>query len=68
MPDTNLIFIANGQERFAFIYDDESHSTLLQTVGRYASDPDIQFSWHDAAIVSQKARRLMTEAKLEGNR
>ena len=45
-------------ERYIFLYDDESPSALLQTFGRYASDPELSFSWYDAAVLSQKVRKL----------
>ena len=47
-------------ERFIFLYDDQSGDRLLQTLGRYAADPELNFSWHDAAMLSQKVRRLTT--------
>ncbi len=45
-------------ERFIFLYDDESCEELLQTLGRYAADPELNFSWYDAALLSQNVRRL----------
>jgi hypothetical protein len=30
---------------------------MLRTFGRYASDPELSFSWYDAAVLSQKLRR-----------
>jgi hypothetical protein len=41
-----------------FIYDDASPNALLQTLGRFAADKDLSFTWYDAAILSQKVRRL----------
>jgi hypothetical protein len=31
---------------------------MLQTLGKYAGDPDLSFSWYDAAVLSQKVRKL----------
>jgi hypothetical protein len=29
----------------------------LRVLGRYASNPDLSFSWYDAAVLSQKIRQ-----------
>ena len=57
----NVLALVKDRERFVFLYDDESTSTLLQTFGRYAADKDISFSWYDAAVLSQKVRNLSRE-------
>lgn len=57
----NVLALVKDGERFVFLYDDESTSTLLQTFGRYAADKDISFSWYDAAVLSQKVRNLSRE-------
>jgi len=54
----NVIALVKESERYIFLYDDESPSALLQTFGRYASDPELSFSWYDAAVLSQKVRKL----------
>lgn len=57
----NVLALVKEGERFVFLYDDESAATLLQTFGRYAADNDLSFSWYDAAVLSQKVRRLQRE-------
>jgi hypothetical protein len=57
----NVLALVKGSERYVFLYDDESAQSLLQTLGRYASDPDLSFTWYDAAILSQKIRRSRDE-------
>jgi hypothetical protein len=54
----NVLALVKESERFIFLYDDESPSALLQTLGKYAADPELSFTWYDAAILSQKVRRL----------
>ena len=53
----NVLALVKESERFIFLYDDESPSALLQTLGKYAADPELSFTWYDAAILSQKVRR-----------
>lgn len=54
----NVLALLKGQERFVFLYDDESADQLLQTLGQYAADPELNFSWYDAATLSQRVRKL----------
>ncbi|MEZ6064840.1 MAG: hypothetical protein R3B90_03835 [Planctomycetaceae bacterium] len=61
----NVLALVKDGERFVFMYDDESCSQLLQTLGRYAADPELAFSWYDAAVLSQKVRRLQQEVEDE---
>ena len=57
----NVLALVKNGERFVFLYDDESASTLLQTFGKYAADPELDFSWYDAAVMSQRVRALQRE-------
>ena len=57
----NVIALVKDGERYVFLYDDESGAQLLQTFGRYAADPELNFSWYDAAVLSQRVRRLQRQ-------
>jgi hypothetical protein len=46
-----------GAERYVFLYDDASRAETLRTLGRYASNPELSFTWYDAAVLSQKIRQ-----------
>ncbi len=59
----NVLALVKGSERYVFLYDDESLRSLLQTLGRYAADPELSFTWYDAAILSQKVRRIRDERR-----
>lgn len=61
----NVLALVKDGERFVFLYDDESCAQLLQTLGRFAADPELNFTWYDAAVLSQKVRRLQQEVKDE---
>lgn len=54
--DINVLAMAKGEERYLFLFNDETRAELLRTLGRFASDPDLSFTWHDAAVLSQKIR------------
>ncbi|WP_437193222.1 hypothetical protein [Planctomicrobium sp. SH527] len=58
--NVNVIALVKDGERYVFLYDDRSVAQLLQTLGRYAADPELNFTWYDAAVLSQKVRRLQS--------
>jgi hypothetical protein len=57
----NVIALVKDAERYIFLYDNESTPALMQTLGRFAGDPELSFSWYDAAVLSQKVRRQNRE-------
>lgn len=54
--DINVIALVKGEERYIFLFNDSQKSETLRTLGRYASDSNLSFSWYDAAVLSQKVR------------
>lgn len=54
----NVFALVKDGQKYVFLYDDVSHDELLQTLGRYAADPELNFSWYDAAVISQRVRAL----------
>lgn len=55
--DINVIALVKGGERYVFLYDDESRDQALEALARHAANPDLSFSWHDAAVLGQKVRQ-----------
>lgn len=55
--DINVLALVKGSERYVFLYDDDSRAEALRVLGRYASNPDLSFTWYDAAVLSQKIRQ-----------
>lgn len=55
--DINVLALVKGSERYVFLYDDEHRAEALRTLGRYASNPELSFTWYDAAVLSQKIRQ-----------
>ncbi|HTQ37689.1 MAG TPA: hypothetical protein VMJ32_01605 [Pirellulales bacterium] len=60
--DINVLALVKGNERYIFLYDDASRAEALRTLGRYASNPELSFSWYDAAVLSQKIRQSTAAA------
>lgn len=61
--DINVLALVKGEERYIFLFDDQNRSEALRTLGRFASNPELSFTWYDAAVLSQKIRKIIpTEA------
>ena len=61
MKDINVLTLVKGAERYVFLYDDASHAELLCSLGRFASNPELSFTWYDAAVLSQRVREASRE-------
>jgi len=54
--DLNVLALVKGAERYIFLFDDAHRGEALRTLARYASNPELSFTWWDAAVGSQKIR------------
>lgn len=52
----NLIVVKKGVDTYVFLYNYSSRLELLRAIGRLASNPELNFTWYDAAMVNEKAR------------
>lgn len=55
--DINVIALVKGGERYVFLYDDDSHEDAIKAIARHAANPDLNFSWYDAAVLGEKVRQ-----------
>lgn len=51
------VTLDKGEERYVFLFDDAHRAETLRTLGRFASHPELSFTWYDAAVVSQEVRK-----------
>jgi len=61
MQTLNVLAIVKKTEQYLFIYDDDSEQETIRTFGRFAADKELSFTWYDAAVLSQKLRKLKKE-------
>lgn len=61
--DINVLALVKGGERYIFLYNDNRKAETLRTLGRFASNPELNFSWYDAAVLSQKVRKTAERAE-----
>ena len=66
--DINVLALVKGEERYVFLYDDSNRAEALRTLGRYASNPELSFTWYDAAVLSQKIRRAQPQPTTTSSR
>jgi hypothetical protein len=63
----NILALIKGQERYVFVYDDESRPDLIDNFRDCAADPGQSFNWFDAAVLTEKAREQARGAASELN-
>jgi len=61
--DINVLALVKGEERYVFLFDDAHKAEVLRTLGRFASNPELSFTWYDAAVLSQKVRQEPAKTK-----
>jgi hypothetical protein len=52
----NVLALIKGEERYIYVYDDDSRAGLLDSFRDQAADPGLTFTWFDAAVLTDKAR------------
>ena len=53
----NVLALIKGQERYIYVYDDDSRQPLIEAFRDQAADPRLSLSWFDAAVLTEKARQ-----------
>ena len=66
--DVKVIALIKGEERYVFLYNDKNRAETLRLLGRYASNPELSFTWYDAAVLSQKIRQESLQKAREKQR
>ena len=52
------VVLEKEDQCYVFKFDNKDIAILLQTLGRHAADPELSFSWQDAAYISKTIREL----------
>jgi len=66
--DIKVIALVKGEEQYIFLYNEDNRAETLRLLGRYASNPELSFSWYDAAVLSQKIRQESLQKTREKQR
>lgn len=54
----SVLALVKGEEKYIFLFNDRNRKKTLRQLGRFASNPELSFTWYDAAVMSQKVRKL----------
>jgi hypothetical protein len=57
----NVLALVRDGQKYIFLYDDSSVQQVLSQLAEFASDPELDFTWYDAATLSQRVRDLQSE-------
>ena len=57
----NVLALVRDGQRYILLYDDSSVQQVLSQLAEFAVDPELDFTWHDAATLSQRVRNLQGE-------
>ena len=57
--EINVVALVRGEEQYIFMFDEANRTETLRILGRYAADPELSFTWYDAAVLSQKVREML---------
>ena len=60
--DVNVLALARDDERYVWLYRDCDRAAVLRSLGRFAANPELSFTWYDAAKLSRKIRQQAQES------
>jgi hypothetical protein len=63
--EINVLALVKGNERYVFLFDDDNRVEMLRQLGRFAANPELSFTWYDAAVMSQKIRETAVAERPE---
>lgn len=61
----NVLALVKDSQRYVFLFDESSYDELLRQIGESAADEELNFSWYDAAVLSQRVREMREEGECE---
>ncbi|MBA4187457.1 MAG: hypothetical protein C0467_05500 [Planctomycetaceae bacterium] len=63
--ELNVLALIKGNERYVFVYDDESSDVLIDEIRDKAADPNVRINWFDAAVLTERIRTQLTSPQEE---
>ena len=65
--EINVVALVRGEEQYIFMFDEANRTETLRMLGRYAADPNLSFTWYDAAVMSQKVREMLPAKSIQNS-
>jgi hypothetical protein len=54
--ELNVLALFKGEERYIFVYDDQSRDAVIDEIRNKAADPNVPINWFDAAVLTDRVR------------
>lgn len=54
--EVHILTLQKGREYYIFMFTPETRLRIIQTLGEWASNPELAFNWYDAARLSRELR------------
>lgn len=54
--ELNVLALIKGDERFLFVYSDDSKDALIADIRDKAADPACALNWFDATVLTERVR------------
>ncbi len=58
--DIYILTLVKGQQRYLILFNESRKAEALRTMGRWATNPQLDFTWYDAACLSRSLRNMFT--------
>jgi hypothetical protein len=59
----SVLALIRGQERYLYVYDDESRDVLVEAIRAQAANPTVSLTWFDAAVLTERARQQANQSR-----
>jgi len=66
--DINVLVYVRGHEKYIWLYRDDQLPDVQRSLGRLACNPDLPFTWLDAAKCAASARKQITNGSVLSQR
>lgn len=61
MHEFNVLALMKGEDRYIFVFDDDSRQHVIESFRDQAADPALSLTWFDAVVLTRKAREQEAE-------
>lgn len=49
MDEFNIVCLVKGDQKYIWLFTDSQRAETLLSIGKMASNPEVDFNWYDAA-------------------
>ena len=56
--EVHILALVKGDERYVLYFHPDRTCQALQTLGQWAANPELSFTWFDLAVLSKRMRDM----------